>query len=155
MPSGWRYPFPALRALVRLLAAIAVGTAVLAAPVAPAAAAVSVPATAAGVQPAAAGAMEAGPSEDVGILGRIAREVSGEVRRWWELGLAGYAVRAVLAVVGLLGGFLAGLLQPVCCGPLNFVTRTPPELSYANPAVVALWGTLRAAANAALAVVVL
>src|SRR5262249_21950267 len=58
-------------------------------------------------------------------------------------------------VVGLVGDFLYGLLAGVCCGALNFVTRTPPELSYASPAVVALWGTLRAVANAALAVVAL
>jgi hypothetical protein len=64
-------------------------------------------------------------------------------------------VRAALAVVGLLGGFLLDLLAPVCCGALNFVTRTPPELSYANPAVLALWGTARAAANASLALVAL
>jgi hypothetical protein len=78
-----------------------------------------------------------------------------EVRRWWELGFAGYVLRAVLAVVGLFGDFLFDLLSPVCCGALNFVTRTPPELSYANPAVEGLWRAVRAVANGALAVVAL
>jgi hypothetical protein len=148
-------PCARLLAGARLLIALAITAIALAAQVVPAAAALPVPTAAASASSATGAATVSGPSEDAGPLGRLVREVAGEVQRWWELGLAGYAVRAVLAVVGLLGGFLADLLHPVCCGPLNFVTRTPPELSYANPAVVALWGTFRTVANAALALVAL
>lgn len=46
-------------------------------------------------------------------------------------------------------------LKRFCCDSLNFVTRTPPDLSYASPTVLGLWRTSRAIANAALALVVL
>src|SRR3712207_7791891 len=34
--------------------------------------------------------------------------------------------------------FLYVQLSRVCCGPLNFITRTPAELTYASPAVLGL-----------------
>ena len=37
--------------------------------------------------------------------------------------------------------------------PLNFVSQTPPLSSYDSPVVAGLWGTVRAAANALLALV--
>ena len=46
-------------------------------------------------------------------------------------------------------------LKRFCCDSLNFVTRTPPDLSYASPTVTGLWRVSRAIANAALALVVL
>jgi hypothetical protein len=150
-------PAPAAAAapasLLRLLIALAVGLALLASFVAPARAADPVPSPA-GEAPAAT-APETRADEGGGLVQGLAREVVEEVRRWWELGFAGYVLRAVLAVVGLFGDFLFDLLSPVCCGALNFVTRTPPELSYANPAVVGLWRSVRTVANGALAVVAL
>jgi hypothetical protein len=63
------------------------------------------------------------------------------------------------AGVGLLRGLADGLQGQL--GRVfrsdegNFLTRTPPGASYASPAVVGLWGQVRAVANAALALVVL
>jgi hypothetical protein len=57
-----------------------------------------------------------------------------------------------------LGGLLSALAQglddvlKVATG-FNFLTQTPPGLSYSHPDVVRLWGSLRAAADAALALV--
>jgi hypothetical protein len=82
-------------------------------------------------------------------------EFARELLRLWEQGLPVYVARALLALVGLVADFLYAQLSRVCCGPLNFITRTPAELTYASPAVLGLWGTLRAVANAALAVVAL
>lgn len=88
-------------------------------------------------------------------LRALLMEFLREVFRLWELGLPVYVVRGALALVGLVAGFLFDQLSRVCCGPLNFFTRTPAELSYANPAVVGLWEHLRTVANAALAVLAL
>jgi hypothetical protein len=140
-------------ALLRLLIVLAVALALLASFVVPARAADPVPSP--GGEAPTATTPEARADDGGGLVQRLAREVVEEVRRWWELGFAGYVLRAVLAVVGLLGDFLFDLLSPVCCGALNFVTRTPPELSYANPAVVGLWRAVRTVANGALAVVAL
>ena len=41
-------------------------------------------------------------------------------------------------------------MASLCCQSLNFVTQTPPALSYASPSVRGLWGTVRAIANAGL-----
>jgi len=57
-----------------------------------------------------------------------------------------------------LGGLLSALAQglddvlKVATG-FNFLTQTPPGLSYSHPDVVRLWGSLRAVADAALALV--
>jgi hypothetical protein len=134
-----------------LLLALAVGLAMLVLFVVPARAADPVSSTGGGAP--AATAPEARADEGGGLVRGLAREVVEEVRRWWELGFAGYVLRAVLAVVGLFGDFLFDLLSPVCCSALNFVTRTPPELSYANPAVVGLWRSVRTVTNGVLAAV--
>jgi hypothetical protein len=106
-----------------------------------------------GAPPDAPGSGDGSGGGGGGPVERAARELVRELQRWWELGFVGYALRAVLAVIGLVGGFLYDLLSGVCCGALNFVTRTPPELSYANPAVLGLGDELRRVANAALVVV--
>lgn len=57
---------------------------------------------------------------------------------------------------GLLGGVDQGLSDVLDAAKgLNFITRTPPELSYRHPDVVRLWGVTRAAADAALALILL
>ncbi len=59
---------------------------------------------------------------------------------------------------GVVGTFLDALAQGLTgvldvAKSFNFLTQTPPELSYAHPDVRRLWEALRAVANAALALV--
>jgi len=61
-------------------------------------------------------------------------------------------------VLGLLGDFVhngvhaaEGLLHAVADSPANIYTRTPPELTYANPTVVEMFGHMRLVALGALA----
>jgi hypothetical protein len=61
-------------------------------------------------------------------------------------------------VLGLLGDFVhngvhaaEGLLHAVADSPTNIYTRTPPELTYAQPAVVEMFGHMRLIAFGALA----
>lgn len=58
--------------------------------------------------------------------------------------------RAVLADIATA---LRGPIDAWLASPLNFVGQTPPLGSYASPVVVGLWGTVRAAANALLVLV--
>lgn len=56
----------------------------------------------------------------------------------------------------VLGDVVAALRVPLdawLASPLNFVGQTPPLGSYESPVVVGLWGTVRAAANALLVIV--
>ena len=58
--------------------------------------------------------------------------------------------------VGILNDVSAALRAPLeswLASPLNFVGQTPPLGSYASPVVTGLWGTVRAAANALIALV--
>jgi hypothetical protein len=64
----------------------------------------------------------------------------------------------VNGVLGLLGDFVhnglhaaQGFLTTVVDGPANIYTRTPPELTYAHPAVVDMFGHLRLVALGSLA----
>lgn len=50
---------------------------------------------------------------------------------------------------------LRGVVGAVMGSSLNFITQTPPAGSYGGPTVQALWGIVRAIANAALALVAL
>src|SRR6185503_2709164 len=61
-------------------------------------------------------------------------------------------------LLGLLGDFVQngvhaaqGLLTDVANSPVNIYTRTPPELTYAHPAVVEMFGHMRLIAFGALA----
>lgn len=58
--------------------------------------------------------------------------------------------RAVLADIAAA---LRGPIDAWLASPLNFVGQTPPLGSYASPVVIGLWGTVRAAANALLVLV--
>lgn len=63
----------------------------------------------------------------------------------------------VQLLLDILAGVIAGLRAPLdawLASPLNFVSQTPPLGSYASPVVTGLWGTVRAAANVLLALVV-
>jgi hypothetical protein len=70
----------------------------------------------------------------------------------WMAAAFGYTIGTWLR--GVNADFGAALKR-FCCDSLNFVTRTPPDLSYASPTVLGLWRASRAIANAALALVVL
>lgn len=54
---------------------------------------------------------------------------------------------------GAVSTALQDLVQSVLGSSLNFITQTPPQGSYANGTVVALWGAMRTVADAALALV--
>ena len=57
---------------------------------------------------------------------------------------------------GLLGGVDQGLTDVLdAARGLNFLTRTPPELSYRQPDVLRLWGATRAVADGALALILM
>jgi hypothetical protein len=61
-------------------------------------------------------------------------------------------------LVNLLNGFanaLRGVVNAVLGSSLNFITQTPPAGSYASPTVQALWGVVRAIADAALVLIAL
>jgi len=70
----------------------------------------------------------------------------------WMASAFGYTIGTWLRGVNVDFG---AALKRFCCDSLNFVTRTPPDLSYASPTVLGLWRASRAIANAALALVVL
>ncbi|HEY8741515.1 MAG TPA: conjugal transfer protein TrbL family protein [Chloroflexota bacterium] len=60
----------------------------------------------------------------------------------------------------VLGSFLGALDQGLTAvlntaASFNFLTRTPPELSYAHPDILRLWAAVRAVTNAALALIAL
>ena len=63
--------------------------------------------------------------------------------------------QTLVSMLSTVAQSLRGLLGSGPGGPLDLLTQTPPAASYANPAVVQLWGLIRAVANAALALVVL
>ena len=92
----------------------------------------------------------AGEPEPLGLLGQVA-ELLRDPNGW----IAGSLVQAVVALLSWLAGVLRDALGRLCCESLNFITRTPPDLSYASPTVQGLWGVVRAIANAALALVAL
>lgn len=62
-------------------------------------------------------------------------------------------VKLARAVLADIAAALRGPIDAWLASPLNFVGQTPPLGSYASPVVVGLWGTVRAAANALLALV--
>jgi TrbL/VirB6 plasmid conjugal transfer protein len=71
----------------------------------------------------------------------------------WVKDLFPQAVAAMLSALTFgLFDFVRQLLEPE--SPINFVSRTPPGLSYDSPTVVTFWGATRSIANAALAAVV-
>src|SRR5438552_1261905 len=59
--------------------------------------------------------------------------------------------QALVFVLQLVTDSIRGVVD----SSMNVVSRTPPEQSYANPTVVALWGLMRTVASAALALVAL
>jgi hypothetical protein len=62
---------------------------------------------------------------------------------------------ALVSLLRTISEGLRSLVGGVMSSSLNFVTQTPPAGSYASPTVLALWGAVRAIANAALVLVVL
>jgi hypothetical protein len=74
----------------------------------------------------------------------------------WDFGVIAEAVQKALQDVfgGIAGGIQQHVLDPLVGSSLNFLTRTPPEGTYANPIVVALWGYSRDVALAGFVVLV-
>jgi hypothetical protein len=56
--------------------------------------------------------------------------------------------------LGAADALLAGVVYAISGGPNDFVTQTPPAMTYADGQVVALWGKARLAADALLALLV-
>jgi hypothetical protein len=65
------------------------------------------------------------------------------------------ALRFLIALAQEIVAGLRSLVDGAVGGSFNILTQTPPALSYANPAVEGLAGTMRGAANAGLALVVM
>jgi hypothetical protein len=63
--------------------------------------------------------------------------------------------RILVQALRIVTGGLRGLVGAVTSSSFNFVTQTPPDLSYGHPKVGELSGTMRAVANAALALIAL
>ncbi len=63
-------------------------------------------------------------------------------------------VKLSLELLRDVAAALRGPLDAWLASPLNFVGQTPPLGSYDSPVVVGLWGTVRAAANALLVLVI-
>ncbi len=59
--------------------------------------------------------------------------------------------QTLVTMLSTIAQSLKGMLGGTPGGPLDVLTQTPPGASYGNPAVTQLWGTLRAIANGALA----
>jgi hypothetical protein len=65
-----------------------------------------------------------------------------------------FAEGVTILALGAADGLLAGIVHAISGGPNDFVTQTPPPMTYANGQVVALWGKARLAADALLALLV-
>jgi hypothetical protein len=63
--------------------------------------------------------------------------------------------RALTDLLRGLADTLHRIIDAVLGSSLNFITRTPPDGSYASPTVVALWNVVRVIADAALVLVAL
>lgn len=63
-------------------------------------------------------------------------------------------VKLALEVLRDVAAALRGPLDAWLASPLNFIGRTPPLGSYESPVVAGLWGTVRAAANALLVLII-
>lgn len=98
-----------------------------------------------------------------GLLGayweRVTEELRRELGRFWELGLWEYATRLgtrlVWAFLWVVIKFWDTAFTRLCCADWKVLQYTAPQLTYANPAVQSLYGTLRNAANLAVAALVL
>ncbi len=109
------------------------------------------------VTPAAVPAPGDGPTSE-GATSSGATNTSGGVlsflpdpRQW----VGEVFERALTAMLQAMTTALHRVISGVMGSSLNFITQTPPAGSYANPTVQALWGTVRAIANAALALIAL
>jgi hypothetical protein len=61
--------------------------------------------------------------------------------------------QVLVTALGQVAAAGRGVVDGVLGSPANFLTRTPPDLSYANGAVRTAWGDLRVVADAALVLV--
>jgi hypothetical protein len=90
---------------------------------------------------------------------RVSEELRRELGRFWELGLWEYATRLgtrlVWAFLWVVITFWDAAFTRLCCADWKVLQYTAPQLTYASPAVQSLYGTLRGAANLAVATVVL
>lgn len=157
-PAGARlrsHPGPRLFGLVPLVATAAICAALVIlpppasadehsgqpAPTAPAgAAAPSGPAATPAATPAAS---DDAPDERPALLPAWLRDPS----RW----AADIFAQTVASLLQSIADFLQHVVGAVLHSSANFITQTPPAVSYASPAVRGLWEVSRAIANAALA----
>lgn len=61
--------------------------------------------------------------------------------------------QVLVTALGQVAAAVRGVVDGVLASPANFLTQTPPSLSYNNDAVRTAWGDLRAVADAALVLV--